>query len=41
MADEEQVTMMRSPTRLEYTVWPGETTREFLQGILKNMEGKI
>lgn len=35
MADEEQVTMMRSPTRLEYTVWTGETTREFLQGILQ------
>jgi uncharacterized protein len=29
------VTMMHSPTRLEYTVWAGSITRGFLEGILE------
>jgi uncharacterized protein len=35
MADQEPVTMMRSPTRLEYTVWAGDITRDFLAGIME------
>ena len=35
MSENEPVTMMRAPTRLEYTVWAGSITRDFLRGIME------
>ena len=35
MSDDEPVTMMRAPTRLEYVVSPGATTAAFVTEILK------